>query len=168
MALHVVIVDYAPAWPQAFLAERARLEAILGDNAVAIHHIGSTSVPGLPAKPIIDIMPVVRSLEQVDASCDALVALGYEVLGEFGIPGRRYMRKGGDARTHNVHIFAATDTENIARHLGFRDYLRQHPDICAAYADLKRTLAKRYPYDIMAYNRGKDAFIKGIEAQICH
>ena len=134
MPQHVVISDYDPAWPEEFRREAAAIARILGDNLTAIHHIGSTAVPGLAAKPIIDIMPVVRSLGAVDGSRAALELLGYEYLGEFGIPGRRYMRKGGDERTHQVHVFAQGDTVNITRHLAFRDFLRAHPDVCAEYA----------------------------------
>lgn len=166
MGMRVEIVDYDPAWEQAFLAEKQRFERILKDNCVAVHHIGSTSVPGLAAKPVIDIMPVVKSLEAVDALAGEFEQLGYEVLGEFGIPGRRFMRRGGDDRTHNVHVFAQTDTDNINRHLGFRDYLRQRQEARAAYEALKRKLAVRFPQDIQAYNQGKDAFIKGIEASL--
>ena len=87
MPQHVVISDYDPAWPEEFRREAAAIARILGDNLTAIHHIGSTAVPGLAAKPIIDIMPVVRSLGAVDGSRAALESLGYEYLGEFGIPG---------------------------------------------------------------------------------
>lgn len=164
MPQHVVISDYDPAWPEEFRREAAAIARILGDNLTAIHHIGSTAVPGLAAKPIIDIMPVVRSLGAVDGARAALESLGYEYLGEFGIPGRRYMRKGGDERTHQVHVFAQGDTVNITRHLAFRDFLRAHPDVCAEYAALKRELAARYPYDIDAYCEGKDAFVRRFEA----
>ena len=121
-------------------------------------------MPGLAAKPIIDILPVVRSLEAVDAAKDSLEALGYEYLGEFGIPGRRYLRKGGDERTHQVHVFAAEDEVNITRHLAFRDYLREHPDVRDEYAALKRALAGKYPFDIGAYCDGKEEIVKKHEA----
>ena len=164
MPQHVVISDYDPAWPEEFRREAAAIARILGDNLTAIHHIGSTAVPGLAAKPIIDIMPVVRSLGAVDGSRAALESLGYEYLGEFGIPGRRYMRKGGDERTHQVHVFAQGDTVNITRHLAFRDFLRAHPDVCAEYAALKRALAARHPYDIESYCDGKADFVKKYES----
>ena len=150
MPQHVVISDYDPAWPEEFRREAAAIARILGDNLTAIHHIGSTAVPGLAAKPIIDIMPVVRSLGAVDGSRAALESLGYEYLGEFG--------------THQVHVFAQGDAVNITRHLAFRDFLRAHPDVCAEYAALKRELAARYPYDIDAYCEGKEAFVRRFEA----
>ena len=97
----IVVVDYHPEWAEAFQREAARIAEVLGENMVAIHHIGSTSVPGLCAKPIIDIMPVVRDIGAVDGCNAGFVALGYTPMGEFGIPGRRYFHKGGDERTHS-------------------------------------------------------------------
>ena len=99
-----------------------------------------------------------------DALKAGFEALGYEYLGEFGIPGRRYMRRGGDERTHQVHVFSVLDTANITRHLAFRDYLCAHPDVCAEYAALKRALAGKYPFDIGAYCDGKEEFVKKHEA----
>lgn len=163
MPQHIRVVDYDPAWQQAYREEEERIKAVLQDNCVEIHHIGSTAVPGLAAKPILDILPVVRSLSQVDDAAGAFDAIGYEYLGEFGIPGRRYLRKGGDERTHQVHIFAGTDTENIRRHLAFRDYMRTHPEEREAYARLKKALAERFPYDIAGYCDAKEAFVKAAE-----
>lgn len=160
MAQHVVVTEYDPAWPQEFERETELLSRVFGANLAAIHHIGSTAVPGLAAKPIVDIMPVVYDLEAVDAHRADFEALGYEYLGEFGIPGRRYMRKGGDERTHQVHVFKAGDEVNITRHIAFRDYLRSHPEVCREYAALKRSLAARFPWDIDAYCEGKERFVK--------
>ena len=88
MAQHVIVTEYNPLWPQLYRQEAEQIRAILRDNCVAIHHIGSTAVVGLCAKPVIDIMPVVVSLARVDAQKKAFEAIGYEVLGEFGIAGR--------------------------------------------------------------------------------
>lgn len=163
MPQHIVVVDYDPLWPLLFRKEADAISRILGDNLVLIHHIGSTSVPFLPAKPIIDIMPVVKDLSGVDAVSGEFVKLGYEYLGEFGIKGRRYLRKGGQERTHQIHIFQMEDDTNIFRHLAFRDYLRSHRDVAMEYAALKKDLAARFPYDIDGYCDGKDAFVKRIE-----
>ena len=163
MSQHVYIVDYDPSWPQKYEEEAEKLRAVLGDNCAALYHIGSTSVEGLAAKPIIDILGAVKSLEEADKQRAAFEALGYEYLGEFGIAGRRYLRKGGDERTHQVHLFQADDRENLSRHLAFRDYLRAHEDVKAQYASLKKELARKYPYDIEAYCDGKDAFVKETE-----
>lgn len=163
MPQHIVVVDYDPFWPLLFRKEADAISRILGDNLVLIHHIGSTSVPFLAAKPIIDIMPVVKDLSGVDAVSEEFVKLGYEYLGEFGIKGRRYLRKGGQERTHQIHIFQMEDDTNILRHLAFRDYLRSHRDVAMDYAELKKDLAARFPYDIDGYCDGKDAFVKKIE-----
>ena len=87
---------------------------------------GVRHVEGLAAKPIIDIMAAVQNLEKVDDAAEAFSKIGYEYLGEFGIAGRRYLRKGGDERTHQIHIFQTEDWNNIGRHLAFRDYMRTH------------------------------------------
>ena len=165
MAQHIVVTDYNPEWERMFEEEARAFREILGDNCVDIQHIGSTAVPGLAAKPVIDIMPVVTSLEEVDKMAGRFIEIGYEYLGEYGIPGRRYLRKGGDERTHQAHIFASTDTDNIARHLLFRDYLRTHEKERDAYGKLKKALAKKFPYDIESYCDGKEAFVKDIEAK---
>ena len=163
MPQHIFVVDYDPLWPLLFRKEADAISRILGDNLVLIHHIGSTSVPFLAAKPIIDIMPVVKDLSGVDAVSEEFVKLGYEYLGEFGIKGRRYLRKGGQERTHQIHIFQMEDDTNILRHLAFRDYLRSHRDVAMEYAALKKDLAARFPYDMDGYCDGKDAFVKRIE-----
>ncbi len=162
MAQHIVVREYDPLWSTMFEAEAAEIKNILGENCVEIYHIGSTSVVGLAAKPIIDIMPVVRDLAGVDKLASAFENIGYEYMGEFGIPGRRYLRKGGDERTHQIHIFAEDNTDDIQRHLAVRDYLRTHRDVCEKYAALKRALAKEYPY---GYCDGKEEFVQRMEKE---
>lgn len=163
--MDVVVAPYDQAWPQRFDEEAARLAPAFGPALMTLHHIGSTSVPDLAAKPIIDIMPVVRDIADVTAPVTAALArLGYEGLGEFGLPGRRYFRKGGDNRTHHVHVYAF-DHPDVVRHLAFRDYLRARPVVRCQYARLKVALAARYPRDIKTYMDGKDPFIKATEAR---
>ena len=161
--MEVQVVPYDPSWPSRYRREAALLREALGDCLVEIHHIGSTSVPGLWAKPIIDILPVVTAVEEADRRRAALEALGYEYLGEFGIPGRRYLRKGGDHRTHQVHLFGRESRDEIRRHLAVPAYLRCHPDAAWDYAQLKRRLARCFPRDIDGYCDGKDAFVKALE-----
>lgn len=144
-------------------AAREELVRVLAEELAAIYHIGSTAVPGLSAKPVIDIMPVVRRIAAVDEKREAFEALGYEYMGEFGIPGRRYLRRGGVERTHQVHIFGVESERNIRRHLAVRDYLRTHAEEAYAYGELKKELARRYPYDIDGYCDGKDDFVKELE-----
>lgn len=126
MSQHITVVDYNPLWQEKYEKEARLIRKILADNCIAIYHIGSTSVKGLAAKPIIDIMAAVRSLEKVDNVAKDFKELDYEYLGEFGIKGRRYLRKGGDERTHQIHIFQMDDWNNIGRHLAFCDYMRTH------------------------------------------
>lgn len=163
--MYVEVVEYRPEWPAMFEREASLLRGAFGPELTAIFHIGSTAVPGLAAKPVIDIMPVVRDLAAVDAGKRRFEELGYEYLGEFGIPGRRYMRKGGDRRTHQVHVFAADDRQNIERHLAVRNYLREYPQEAAEYGALKAELARRFPLDIEKYCDGKDAFVRELESR---
>lgn len=163
MPQHITVLNYDPEWPLKYERERKAIAEILDGNGISIYHIGSTSVPGLAAKPIIDMMAVVRSLEKVDDARGKFSELGYEYLGEFGIAGRRYFRKGGDEWTHQIHIFQADDWNNIGRHLAFRDYMRTHEKERAEYAEIKTALAQRFPYDIDGYCDGKDAFVREME-----
>ena len=136
---------------------------MLADNAVAVFHIGSTSVPGLRAKPIIDILPVVRDIGRVDVCRARFETIGYTAMGEYGIPGRRFFYKGGDSRTHHIHAFQYDTAYDIARHVAFRDYLRIHADVREEYGACKAALARRFPEDIEAYCDGKDALVKRME-----
>jgi GrpB-like predicted nucleotidyltransferase (UPF0157 family) len=159
-------VPYDARWPREFERARAEVATAMGDRLAAIHHIGSTSIPGIHAKPIIDMLAVVVDLEAIDARSGQMRSLGYEVMGEFGIAGRRYFRRSDSAgvRTHHVHAFVE-GSPHILRHLAFRDYLRAHPDPRDRYAALKQKLAAAHPRDIEAYMDGKDAFIRQIEAE---
>ena len=163
MSQHITVTAYDPLWAEKYEQESALVRDILADNCIAIYHIGSTSVPGLAAKPVIDIMAAVRSLEKVDRVAAAFSEIGYEYLGEFGIEGRRYLRKGGDERTHQIHIFQMNDWNNIGRHLAFRNYMRTHEKERAEYAKLKTELARKFPYDIEGYCDGKENFVHEIE-----
>ncbi|MCB0025244.1 MAG: bifunctional GNAT family N-acetyltransferase/GrpB family protein [Caldilinea sp.] len=161
----IEVVPYDPAWPARFEAEAAAIRAALGDTLVGIEHIGSTSVPGLAAKPIIDMIPLVRDVTELDDKIGAMAAIGYTPRGEYGLPGRRYFRKGSAyARVVHAHAYQIDDPE-AARHLAFRDYLRTHAEARAAYAELKIELAERHPTDIVAYMDGKDGLIKQLEAE---
>ena len=160
MSRIIEVVPYNSAWPQMFEAEAALIKKALGDNCIAIHHIGSTSIPGLSAKPIIDILPVVKDIQKVEAR--PMETLGYEAKGEYGMAFRRYFQKGDDIRTHHVHVFEQGDPE-IDRYLKFRDWMRSHPDDAKAYAALKSELAKKFSDDILGYCNGKDAFVASID-----
>lgn len=167
--MKVHVVDHSPAWAKLFLKEAERISRALGACLTEIHHIGSTAVPRLAAKPIIDMMPVVRSLEEAEKKRELLEALGYEWCGELGIPGRRYLRKDDpcdpETRLFQLHVFDEKNTADIRRHLAVRDYLRAHGDAASEYGALKRKLAREHPTDIEAYCDGKDAFVKALEAK---
>ncbi len=165
MAQHIRVLGHDPQWREMFRKEKERIGCMLQGNAAAIYHIGSTAVPDLAAKPVIDIMVAVRSLDEADSRADDFRAAGYEWLGEYGIPGRRYLRKGGDERTHQVHIFHVSDIHNIVRHLAFRDFLRTHEEERRQYAELKEALAERFPRDIDGYSDGKDMMVRILEAR---
>ncbi len=158
----IEVVPYNTDWPNLFSIEKNRIQDALGENCIGIHHIGSTSVPGLAAKPVIDMIPVVRDIMKVDNSNNAMQQLGYEAKGEYGIAFRRYFQKGAEYRTHHAHVFEEGSPE-IERHLKFRDWMRSHPSDLDAYAALKQELAKNHPNDIMAYCLGKEAFIADID-----
>ena len=157
-----MLAPYNAAWPAAFQQESAAIRNALSGTPITLHHIGSTSIPGVMAKPVIDMLGVVSSIDDIDAGEHQLAAIGYEGLGEFGISGRRYFRKTAPdgARTHHLHVFAAGSTA-IDRHLDFRDYLRAFPAEAAAYADLKHKLAAQFTGE--DYSEGKTEFIRTIE-----
>lgn len=162
----VVIVDYDPAWPAAFAAEKARLLAAIAPWVAAFEHMGSTAVPGLAAKPVIDMMIGLRGLEDAPPCIERLTALGYEYMPQFEdlMPERRYFRRFVEGvRTHQIHM-VEVDTPFWARHLAFRDHLIGHEDARDRYGALKRDLAIRYAGDRGAYTDAKTDFIRGIEA----
>ncbi|MCA9977962.1 MAG: GrpB family protein, partial [Anaerolineales bacterium] len=163
MSRQVELKTYDPEWLRQFEVEAERLTAVFQPNFVAIHHVGSTAVPGIKAKPIIDIMVVVRDIEQVDTINETMGQLGYIAKGENGIDGRRYFRKGSDAvHTHHIHTFQDGHPE-IARHLSFRDYLIAHPIVAQAYSRLKEDLAQRYKTEPPHYTNSKTDFIHEVD-----
>jgi GrpB-like predicted nucleotidyltransferase (UPF0157 family) len=160
----VEVVPHDPQWRGAFEAEVKHVAAALGENVVAIHHIGSTAIPNIYAKPIIDLLVEMRDIAEVDRRSSAMESLGYEVMGEYGIPGRRFFRKDNreEIRTHHIHAFESGSAEG-ERHLAFRDYMIAHPDDALRYGELKRKLAEEHPQSIEEYMDGKDGFIKEID-----
>jgi GrpB-like predicted nucleotidyltransferase (UPF0157 family) len=148
MVRKIKVVPYDPDWPNLFEIEADRIAAVLGQEVVTIHHIGSTAIPGISAKPIIDILVEVRDIDKVDNFDGEMAEQGYRPQGEFGIPGRRFFIKGDDAdRTHHIHVFQ-TGHSRTARYLDFRDYVIAHPEHAQAYSRLKEKLAQEFPEDI--------------------
>jgi GrpB-like predicted nucleotidyltransferase (UPF0157 family) len=155
----IEVLPYDPKWIDEFKKEASQIKPIFRDNFVAIHHIGSTSVPGLAAKPTIDILLEVKHIKQVDECNKQMELLGYEAWGEYNIPGRRFFVKGDTKRTHHVHTFES-NSQDIARHLYFRDYLKSHPKEAKEYANLKIKLAEQFAHNRRAYVQNKQEFVR--------
>ncbi|MFC0228914.1 GrpB family protein [Serratia aquatilis] len=154
----ITIEPHNPHWFDAYEKEQVKLKDVLSDEVLSVHHIGSTSVPGLAAKPVIDILLEIKSLERLDNYNTILQQLGYTPRGENGISGRRYFIKGGDSRTHHIHAFESGSI-HITRHLAFRDYLRRHTDIAQQYAAIKFKAAESCDHDSAIYCQLKSEFI---------
>jgi len=165
----VVIVDYDPLWPMLFEEERARIEPAIAAFAASIDHMGSTAVPGLCAKPIVDLLVTVEPFGPPDRYIPALAAFGYvlrvdpahterHAFGKRDAQGRR------PVPGYNLHIVQQGGREHW-RPLAFRDYLRTHPEAAQEYGDLKRRLAATHGSDRDAYTSAKTAFVRSIEAK---
>ena len=159
----IEIVPYDPLWPTVFASLRDRLADTLPGLAQRIEHVGSTAVPGLAAKPIIDLTVVLKSPAHLPAVTDLLAPLGYRHDGDLGFPGRESFTAPVDGPPHHLCVCAA-DSPNLASALAFRDYLRTHPDTVRAYAELKYFLAARFRNDRPSYTAAKSAFISRVVA----
>ncbi len=156
----IVVVAYDPSWPARFEEEKARIAAALGDAAVAIKHVGSTAVPGLAAKPIIDILIGVRDYGGAERQVRPLEGIDYVFCGEAGLPGRLFFRK-GNPRSHHAHV-VEHGGEIWERTVLFRDLLRRSPELAREYGELKRELAARYRTDPPAYGKAKGPFVEAV------
>ncbi len=164
-------MEYDPTWPDTFEELKDVIERAVGDLALRIEHVGSTSVPGLSAKPVIDLDVVMPSYEALPEIVARLSTLGYMHEGDLGIKGREAFARegrdvprdgrGGEWPSHHLYV-CPPDGEGLIRHLAFRDYMRSHPEEVAAYEAVKRRLAEQYPYDAEAYTEGKTEYIEGI------
>lgn len=158
----VELRDYDPSWAEIFEAERMLIAPIFDGRALGIEHIGSTSVPDLCAKPIVDVLVGLRELALSQEDIDAMEDLGYEYMGEFGVPGRLYFRK-GEPRTHHVHV-VEHGGDHWERQLLFRDALRADPEERKRYDAFKRQLAAEgHPREV--YTELKTPFIREVEAR---
>jgi GrpB-like predicted nucleotidyltransferase (UPF0157 family) len=162
---HIVIVPHDPSWKEEFARESGRVLAALGALAIRAEHVGSTAIPGLSAKPIVDIMIGVASLTLARQSTGQMASLGYEYVPAFEalLPERLFFQR-GSPRTHHVHV-AETASRFWTRQIGFRDYLTGHPDVAAEYADLKTKLAARFAEDRDGYTRAKTDFVQAVLAK---
>ena len=169
-----VIVDYDPRWPALFEEERARISSAIGHMVAGVHHVGSTSIPGMAAKPILDIAVMLREFQDGERCIGPLESIGYTHRGlNPDIPGDRFFVKGhppreggsrGEVRTHFLHMYPL-DSPLAQNHLAFRDYLIAQPKLAAEYMQLKFTLADRHPDDRVSYGKGKATFIRAVLAR---
>ena len=161
----VEIVNYDPQWPMLYKKEKTLIQKAIGHTIVGIEHIGSTAVPGLGAKPIIDILMAVNHLSDAEQCIEPLQSIGYEYVPEYeaSIPERRYFHKGHPPKEQHYHLHMVELTSDFwKKHLLFRDHLRTHPKIAQKYHELKKRLALKYSSDREGYTEAKTSFIKSI------
>lgn len=159
--MKVRLTSYDDSWKNSFEDECKVMKQIFGDEIVRFEHFGSTSVPGMKAKPVVDMMVLVKRIDEIDKFNSKLELLGYDVAGEWGITGRRLLRKGGDNRTHHIHIYQF-DNPEIYRHLVVRDYLLEHPEEVKSYSEFKEILASKY-VETREYSKAKKDFVSKLE-----
>jgi GrpB-like predicted nucleotidyltransferase (UPF0157 family) len=158
MADPIIVVDYDPSWLERFQFLHRRIAEALGSMAVAIEHVGSTAVPSLAAKPIIDIDVLLVTPTELPMTISCLAKLGYVHQGNLGIPDREAFLAPVQDVPHHLYV-CPPGSKSFQEHLAFRDYLRSHPKEAEVYADLKRALALKFRDDRSAYVSGKSAFI---------
>jgi GrpB-like predicted nucleotidyltransferase (UPF0157 family) len=156
----ITLVDYDESWPPQYSRLAARVRAALGEEVLSVEHVGSTAVPGLCAKPIIDLDVVVRAAA-IPGAIRALAVLGYVHEGDLGISGREAFRWPAGEPRHHLYLLEGNAAE-LRRHIAFRDALRSDHRLRSAYASLKRELAKQHAEDRAAYTEGKSAFIAAV------
>lgn len=157
----VVVVAYDPNWPSVFGELRSFIWPAVSDIATGIEHVGSTAVPGLRAKPVIDACIVVESRELVKPAIERVERLGYVHRGTLGVPDREAFGRPDHLPRHHLYL-SPSGAMSLKNQIGVRDYLRAHPDVAREYGQLKTDLARRFPDDIDAYIDGKTEFILGI------
>ncbi|MGR3763087.1 GrpB family protein [Rossellomorea sp. NS-SX7] len=161
--MKVRLSEYREEWKTMFEDEAAFLRTVFRGEIVSFEHFGSTAVPGMKAKPVIDMMCIVKDISAVDSYNEQLEALGYDAAGEWGIKGRRLLRKGGEDRTHHIHIYQAGNPQ-VERHLVFRDYLCAHREEAVRYSRFKEELAEKYE-STRDYSPAKKAFVSEMEGK---
>ena len=161
MTAPVIVEDYDPRWPEQFERLRSRIASALGPLATAIEHVGSTAIPGLAAKPIIDLDVLLRSSSDLSEAIVRLATLGYQHRGDLGVLGREAFRPPPNDVLHHLYVHGPDSREYI-RHITFRNYLRANREEAQAYERLKRTLAQEYRNDREAYNQAKSEFVEAV------
>jgi GrpB-like predicted nucleotidyltransferase (UPF0157 family) len=167
MPAPVIIAPYDPAWPSTFLELHATLADALGDIAVDIVHVGSTAVPGLAAKPIIDLVAVIESDDRLPTAIERLARIGYTFESDLGVAGRYAFRPPPPHDIHHHHLYVcAKSNRALKEQIAFRDYLRSNPEAAGAYASLKRAAAEAHRNDRTAYTNAKTEFVTGVLATL--
>lgn len=164
--IKVELLDYDPAWQDNAANEARRLMAAVGRCLLTVHHVGSTAIPGIHAKPVLDLIPVAMRLSDLDACRAEFEALGYEWWGEYSLPGRRYCTRSAPAtgtRLSQLHCYEV-DSSEITRHLAFRDYLREHLDVAVEYDREKARCQSCHPDNSHDYGDCKEGWIRKTEA----
>ncbi|MDD1728217.1 MAG: GrpB family protein [Methanospirillum sp.] len=163
----ITIAQADPGWAHEFLKIKAMISGYIGDQIIGIEHVGSTSVPGLGAKPIIDIDVVIEDMTYLPAIIERLGHAGFHHEGNLGIEGREAFKRRFNDEFMPYHLYVCPkDGKGYLEHIAFRDYLRSHPDTAREYERLKQKLARLYPHDIDGYLNGKNGFIKGVLAEM--
>lgn len=167
MKKHVVVEPYNEEWKSDFIAIRDELDAVLKDIVLKIEHVGSTSVEGLSAKPVIDVDVVIKDTTVLPDVISALQTIGYFHEGDLGIPGREAFKYEGKEHLRKHHLYVCSqDSEELKRHITFRDYLRSNPDAVEEYSKIKEEAANLYPWDIDKYIEHKSPVIEMIYKRI--
>ncbi|MBK3496541.1 GrpB family protein [Viridibacillus sp. YIM B01967] len=159
--MKVRLTNYQEHWQEEFEKEATFLKSILKNIEIQFEHFGSTAVKGMKAKPVIDMIGIVKCIDDLEPFNDILLANGYDVAGEWGINGRRLYRKGGENRTHHIHMYQF-DNPHIERHLVVRDYLRTHPLEVDGYNHVKTVLTSEYD-DTREYSKAKKDYVNELE-----
>ena len=163
MVKRVIVESYNSEWKKDFEDIRSELMAVLEGKVISVEHVGSTSVEGLSAKPVIDIDVVIEDEDAFPEVKAAMESIGYTHEGDLGIKGRESFKYTGKEHLRKHHLYVCTkDADELKRHISFRDYLRTHPEAVREYGRIKEEGAKLYPLDIDSYIEHKAPFIEGI------
>jgi GrpB-like predicted nucleotidyltransferase (UPF0157 family) len=163
----LAISEYDPGWPSLFAGLRARVAAAMGELVDRVEHVGSTSVPGMVAKPVIDMDVLLRRAADLPLAIERLATIGYEHQGDRGIVGREAFRT-NDASLPAHHLYVCPpESQEFRRHVALRDYLRSHGPGARAYSELKRSLYRRFRDDRAGYQDAKDAFVRELVRRAC-
>ncbi|MEZ4194971.1 MAG: GrpB family protein [Candidatus Paceibacterota bacterium] len=161
-----LVQSYDPNWVAQYEVEESALRRTLGGNILSIEHVGSTSVPGLAGKPLIDILVVVKNIEEADRFEPTLSSLGYDFLGQYVMEGSRlYVKEKDNTRLVNLHFFKQGH-KHICEMIGLRDYFRSHPEVVKGYSQLKFDLFEKYPDDYGSYRKYKDDWVNELKAKL--